>query len=236
MSSAKLSCWPSKKREHGLALTVLLFVAGLDTTARPATTTFQLNSGMPVSVATDDSPGHPLQITFSVGDSNQSVRLRPNDSVIPLERFPLRSRVISLPFMKEPLVLAYVSEAGASDCSYSVTPIGIRDGEPPLFIPFHEITLSNEGGLAIWATRSKTTLVIWSPIWAGMEGHYGAHRYEYFWYSWNPGTHKFQATRTTKSSQRLINGEEPLNLSAHSAVEISYRTRADWFPEAADGC
>lgn len=63
-----------------------------------------------------------------------------------------------------------------------------------------------------------------------------AHRDTYYWYLWSPSHHKFQYTRSTESGKGLNQGGESFTLSAHSAVEISYRTRADRFPEAADGC
>jgi hypothetical protein len=216
---------------------VLLFVnAG----GQPLDATFQLSSRKWVNVKMDEFSGAQPRIVFGVGEHKHivpvgpphTIRDRPEGS----DGFPLRSRAISLPSMKEPLVLVYSAKAGASDCTYSITPIGIKDGELPQFVPSSQVAFSNEGGLAIWAAGLKTEMVVWSPIWARREGHYDAHRYRYFWYSWNPSRYKFQYTRSTESRKRLNSAEESLNLSAHSAVEISYRTRADWFPEAADGC
>jgi hypothetical protein len=216
----------------GLSATPLTVTA----TGQPAAQDFQLSSGKKISMKIDDDSGAPSRIIFDLGGRNQIVPIGRDDAIAGLDRFPTRSRVIFLPSMKEPLVLAYASQAGASDCTYSVTVIGIQDGELLRFVSSEEITFSNEGGTAIWATGPRTTMVVWSPIWAARQGHYDAHRYLYFWYSWIPSRHKFQYIRSTKSSKRLDCGDDSLNLSVRSAVEISYRTRVDWFPEAADGC
>jgi hypothetical protein len=216
----------------GLIPTLLTVIA----TGQSVAQDFLLSSGKKVSMQIDDGRGLASRIIFDFGGRNQIVPVSRDDSIGGFDRFPTRSRVIFLPSMKEPLVLAYSSEAGASDCTYNIVAIGIEDGEFLRFVSSDEITLSNEGGAAIWATGPKTTMVVWSQIWAGREGHYDAHRYMYFWYSWIPSRHKFQYIRSTKSGKRLNSGDDSLNLSAHSAVEISYRTRADWFPEAADGC
>jgi hypothetical protein len=228
-------------------LTILSRVCGLvsvllsvNASGQPVGETFQTHSGKSIGVKMEDLPGEPTRIIFSVGEHTQilDIGLPPTDHLSreALDEFPVRSRVISLPSLKEPLILALASQAGASDCLYGVTPISVQDGKMPRFFTSGEVAFSNEGGLAIWASGRKTNMVVWNPIWAGREGHYDAHRYVYYWYSWNPSRHKFQYTRSTESSKRLNSAEESLNLSARSAVEISYRTRADWFPEAAEGC
>jgi hypothetical protein len=222
-----------------LALSCALLLS-LSASGQPGDSAFLLPSGKALSIKVQELPGEPSRLVFDVGEHKQiipigpphTIRDRPEES----DGFPLRSRAISLPSMKEPLVLAYSSEAGASDCSYSVTSIGIVDGEMPRFVSSNEVTFSNEGGLAVWASGRRTNMVVWNPIWVGREGHYGAHRYVYYWYSWNPSRHKFQYTRSTESSKRLDSGDDSLDLAARSTIEISARTRADWFPEAADGC
>ena len=55
------------------------------------------------------------------------------------------------------------------------------------------------------------------------------------WYFWNPSRHKFQYIGSNESRERLDSGEDSLDLPRHSAIEIFSRTRAEWFPEAADG-
>jgi hypothetical protein len=212
----------------------------VNASGQPVDTTFQMPSGKIISIKIEEVPGKRSRIIFGVGEHNQIIPIGVPHTIhgrpVELDEFPLRSRVISLPSMKEPLVLVFSSDAGGSDCTYSVTPIGIEDGEIPRFVSSGEVTFSNEGGLAIWASGRKTSMVVWSPIWAGREGHYDAHRYDYYWYSWNPSRHRFQYTRSTESSKRLDSAEDSLDLTAPSTIEISYRTRAEWFPEAADGC
>jgi hypothetical protein len=219
---------------------LLAVLISVNSTGQPADTVFQLTSGVSIRITVEELPGEPSRVIFGIGEQSQVVSIGVPQTVQghPLEAdgFPLRVRAIFLPSMKEPLVLAYSSGAGASDCSYSVTPIGIQDGSIPRFVVSGRVTFSNEGGLAIWASGRKTRMVVWSPIWAGREGHYDAHRYVYFWYLWNPSRHKFHFIRSTKSARRLDDAKESLDLATRSSIEISSRTRTEWFPEAADGC
>jgi hypothetical protein len=215
-----------------------VFVAALlsvNAKGQQADSTFRLPSGKTITMKVEELRGQRSGVIFSDGNRSGKVTVGPippsND-----DPYPLRVRALSLPSMKTPLILAFSSEAGGSDCSYAVTPIGVEDGPMSRYIPSEEVTFSNEGGLAIWGVGAKTRMVVWNPIWAGHEGHYDAHRYVYYWSSWNESRHKFLYIRSNESSKRLESAEDSLDLTAPSTIEISYRTRAEWFPEAADGC
>jgi hypothetical protein len=193
----------------------------------------QLHSGKTVSVQIEEASDAPLRISFVFTGGNEVLDIGPNAESY---RFPTTARVISMASMKNPLVLALMSEAGGSDCTYGVKLFALEDGVIPQVFPSEEESFSNEGGLAIWASGRTTRMVVWKPHWAGKEGHYDKHFYYYDWYRWSGHRHRFLFVRSAQSRKRLDSGEKSLKLPVRATVEISARTRSDWFPEAARGC
>jgi hypothetical protein len=195
---------------------------------------FTTPGGRSINMRVDEVPGANAHLVFIAGGREQKVRIGPAYS--DFEGGPWRSRAISFHSFENPLVLAYSSAFGASDCTYTVTPIGIKDGGALRFIPSSEVAFSNEGGIVIWAKAHKTQMVVWNPIWAGKEGHYDAHRYAFYLYSWNSARHRFHYARSIESEKPLEFPENVFGIGSQTRIEISYRTRAYWFPEAAEGC